>query len=115
MIEIDNSTPCPLPEDPFLRVHAEALEASGNFGQIVDDRWRLVFMTGELRRAWGSVDGGELAPVVLGAHYFSPEAAGIISRHRFGLRIPDLWRLIFRQIGGMVPRRQPGRARGATY
>jgi class 3 adenylate cyclase len=108
MIEIDSSTPCPLPEDPVLRVHAQALEDSGNFGCLVDDRWRLVFMTEEFRRAWGNRDGSELAPLILGVHFFSPEATAMIPRHRFGFRVPDLWRLMFGRMGGMVLADTPG-------
>jgi class 3 adenylate cyclase len=112
MIEIDSSTPCPLPEDPVLRVYAQVLESSGNFGYLVDDRWRVVFMTEDFRRAWASRDGGELAPIVIGAHFFSSEATTITSKHRFGFRVPDLWRLLFERLGGTVLADTPGGREG---
>lgn len=108
MIEIDPFTPCPLPEDPVLRMHAKALEATGNFGYIVDQHWRLVFMTEEFRLAWASRDGSALAPLVLGVHFFSPEATASQSDSLFGFRVPDLWRLFFEQVGGIVLADTPG-------
>jgi class 3 adenylate cyclase len=89
-------------------MHAEALDASGNFGYIVDEHWRLVFMTEEFRLAWASRDGAVLAPLILGAHFFSPEATANTMKHRFGFRVPDLWRLFFERVGGMVLADTPG-------
>lgn len=46
------STP-PLPEDPRLSSVAEAIEANGVIGELMDEKWRIVFITGELCRMMG--------------------------------------------------------------
>jgi class 3 adenylate cyclase len=108
MINIDSQTACPMPEDPLLRVHAEALESNGNFGYVVDANWRLVFMTKDLRVGWSSLDNGELAPLILGAHLFSRDSKAKFMEHRFGYRVPDLWRQYFEQLGGIMLSDTPG-------
>jgi class 3 adenylate cyclase len=47
-----DATP-PLPEDPRLRSIAEAIEANGAIGELMDDKWRIVFITSELCRMLG--------------------------------------------------------------
>ncbi len=43
----------PLPEDPRLRSIAEAIEANGAIGELMDQKWRIVFITSELCRMLG--------------------------------------------------------------
>jgi class 3 adenylate cyclase len=43
----------PLPEHPELRALAEAIEASGMSGEILDEHWRLVFISSESARVIG--------------------------------------------------------------
>ncbi len=62
---------CPLPDDPVLAELAAGLNENGHWGRVVDRSWRTVFMTDDLRLTFGAQL--ELAPVALGAHYFSPE------------------------------------------
>lgn len=43
----------PLPEDPDLRAIAEAIETHGAIGEVLDRKWRTVFITTELCRMMG--------------------------------------------------------------
>ena len=43
----------PLPEHPELRVLAAALESTKLAGEILDDHWRIVFISGEEARVIG--------------------------------------------------------------
>jgi class 3 adenylate cyclase len=47
-----NATP-PLPGDRRLRAIAEAIEANGAIGELMDHKWRIVFITSELCRMLG--------------------------------------------------------------
>jgi len=51
---------------------AAALRDAGQWGAIVDHRWRWVYSSDELLFTMGG--NVELAPEMLGAHYFGPEA-----------------------------------------
>jgi class 3 adenylate cyclase len=53
----------PLPEHPELREIAQAMEGAGASGDIVDARWRTVFISSELARLNG------IAPREVGRHY----------------------------------------------
>ena len=49
----------PLPEEPRLRALAEAIEAHGAIGELMDHKWRIVFISTELCRMLGiPADGG---------------------------------------------------------
>jgi class 3 adenylate cyclase len=50
---IDGPVDPPLPEQPELREFAEAMEGAGVSGDIVDARWRTVFISSELARLAG--------------------------------------------------------------
>jgi class 3 adenylate cyclase len=102
MAEVTSDMRCPLPEHPVLRAYAQALEDAGHFGWIVDHQWRLVFMSYDLRRAWGDRAGRELAPIAIGKHFFSTEATMLLKQQRFGMNTGDLWRELFRGIGGLA-------------
>ena len=43
----------PLPEEPRLRALAEAIEAHGALGELMDHKWRIVFISTELCRMLG--------------------------------------------------------------
>ena len=73
-----------LPEDPLLAEVAAAMNATGNWGQIVDDRWRLVYVTDELRLTFGGND--ELASFAIGEHFFGPAALRAAKDWRRGPR-----------------------------
>ena len=49
----DGSAGPPLPEHPELREFALAMESAGLSGDIVDARWRTVFISSELARLAG--------------------------------------------------------------
>src|SRR5947208_14699996 len=63
---------CPLPGDPTLAATAVALRDAGQWGEIYDRNWRIVYMTNELRTSAGL--GVELVSVPLGEHVFGREA-----------------------------------------
>jgi class 3 adenylate cyclase len=86
---MDAQDTCPLPEDPVLAEVAAALNENGHWGIVVDRSWRTVFMTDDLRLTFGAQL--ELAPVALGAHYFSPEALRVsLSWPAGGNRLEDI-------------------------
>ena len=63
---------CPLPGDPTLAATAVAMRDAGQWGEIYDRNWRIVYMTNELRTSAGL--GLELVSVPLGEHVFGREA-----------------------------------------
>src|SRR5438874_7142540 len=63
---------CPLPGDPTLAATAVAMRDAGQWGEIFDRNWRIVYMTDELRTSAGL--GLELVSVPLGEHVFGREA-----------------------------------------
>ena len=67
----DTARSHPLPDDPLLAGAARLLRDSGSWGWLVDDQWRIVFMTDELRRAVGRQ--GHLAPMPTGVVWGSTE------------------------------------------
>lgn len=95
----------PLPDDPALADAASALHDSGAWGQVVDHRWNLVYVTDELRLTFG---GGELAPFPIGHHYFSPESQLVSDRWRFGANSAVLRRPVFAGFGPFVLADTPG-------
>jgi len=49
---------------------ATALRDTGSWAGILDDRWRYVYVTDDLRLSYGGLL--ELAPVRIGEHYSDP-------------------------------------------
>jgi class 3 adenylate cyclase len=96
----------PLPDDSALAEVARALRDTGHWGWIVDDRWRLVYSTDEIRLTFGA--GIELAPYAIGAHLFGPEAVATSLQWRFGANNTELNRLLFSFLGGWVLADTPG-------
>ena len=94
----DAAAPYALPDDPALAEVAGALLAAGHWGLIVDDRWRLVYVTDELRLTFGANLG--LAPFAIGEHFFGEESARVGRGWRFGLNSTDLYRVFFAGLGG---------------
>lgn len=58
------------PEDPTLAAVARALQDAGHWAFVVDDRWRVVFVTDELRLVFGGTV--ELARFAIGEHLSHP-------------------------------------------
>jgi class 3 adenylate cyclase len=89
----------PLPENGPLADVAIALRDTGQWGWIVDDRWKLVYVTDELRRTFGA---GELAEHAVGKHFFGPEAAEASRTWRFGPNTDEDRRTLFSMCGNLV-------------
>jgi class 3 adenylate cyclase len=85
-----------LPSDPALADVARALRDAGHWGWIVDDQWRIVYATDELRLAFGA--GSALAPWARGAHMFGPESISAVQQWRIGSSM----RALFAFLGGWV-------------
>jgi class 3 adenylate cyclase len=96
----------PLPQDPALAEVARALRDTGHWGWIVDDRWRVVYATDELRLTFGA--GEELAHWAIGKHLFGPEAISASLRWRFGANTAELNRMTFAFLGGWILADAPG-------
>ena len=97
---------CPLPADPVLHAMAVAMRDAGQWGEIVDRDWRWTYMTDDLRLSYGGLL--ELADVVLGAHYFGPEAVAARLTWRTGQNTVDMARIAFAQMGDLVLADTPG-------
>lgn len=74
----DDPADPPLPEHPELREFARAMEAASVSGDIVDARWRTVFISSELARLAG------VAPQAVSRYY----GESMIRRHR---EHPETW------------------------
>lgn len=89
----------PLPEDPLLAEVASALRTTGHWAYVVDHRWRLVYVTDELRRTFGA---GELADFAIGHHLFGPAALAASRGYRLGSNTEELNRSLFAAFGGLA-------------
>lgn len=98
--------PYPLPEDPALADAARAIRDAGQWGWVVDDRWRLVWASEELRRSFGALV--ELASFPIGAHVFGPEWLRTSEGWRMGSNSVEINRLFFRGAGGLMLADTPG-------
>ena len=92
--------PCPLPDLPALAEAAAALRDTGHWGFVLDDRWRLVYMTDELRLSFGA--HLDLVAVPLGEHFFSPRSLAVAREWPFGPNTGELFRLMVRDFGGWL-------------
>ncbi|MGH2865302.1 MAG: adenylate/guanylate cyclase domain-containing protein [Solirubrobacteraceae bacterium] len=95
-----------LPEDPALADVAAAMQAAGHWGWVLDDRWRIVFVTDELRLTFGG--DLALADFPVGAHFFGPQVMAASRGWRFGMTTVELARLNFAALGGWVLADTPG-------
>ena len=59
-----------LPEDPALGAFAAALAATGHWGFVVDERWRLAWASDDLRLSFGAMVS--LAPFAIGEPVLGP-------------------------------------------
>jgi class 3 adenylate cyclase len=90
----------PLPEDSALADVARALRDTGHWAWIVDDHWRLVYVTDELRLTFGG--HVELAHFAIGKHFFGPESASASRGWRFGANTAELRRALFGALGPLM-------------
>jgi len=96
----------PIPEHPQLADAARAMVAAGHWGFLLDDQWRLVHVTDELRFTFGG--HVEFADFAIDSHFYGPESVLASRRFRFGLGAGDLYRIYFEQLGGLVLADTPG-------
>jgi class 3 adenylate cyclase len=67
--------PLPLPDDPTLATFATVLNELGHSAHVLDARWRVVFITDEVRRTIGDVGGSTISR--LGEHMFGPSEVAV--------------------------------------
>ena len=103
----DDQGSYPLPEHPLLADVARALQDAGHWGWVVDDQWRILFATDQIRFTFSGNQG--LAHFAIGEHFFGPESthasarsgdSGRPRRHSSETRSPGL--------GGYVLADTPG-------
>jgi len=92
--------------DPLLTEVARAMRVAGHWGFLVDDRWRLVYVTEELRFTFGG--HVELAEFAIGEGFFGPESKVASRTWRFGVNTDDLFRSFLEQVGGLMLADTPG-------
>jgi class 3 adenylate cyclase len=105
-MRVEVNEPCPRPEDPILAEVAAVMTDTGDWGWVVDQGWRLVYMTDQQRLSHAA--GQELAPLVIGEHLFGPAVLRVCTEWRFGAKRPELWRNLLSAFGGLVLADTPG-------
>lgn len=108
-VEPTRTEPYALPADPSLAAVASAMETTGQWAWVVDDRWHLVYATTAVRTTYGGISG-HLADFDLGRHFFGSEQLARSATWRFGANSPERMALIFRHLGAMVLADTPGGA-----
>lgn len=99
---------CPLPTDQLLADMAAAMEQSGHAAWILDPEWNFAYVTDDARAIWTDKAGGLLGSCPIGHHVFSTEALRVGRGWRFGLTTTELWRGLFRSLGGIALTDTPG-------
>jgi class 3 adenylate cyclase len=102
----DGQESYPLPADPSLAAVAAGMNATGNWGYVVDDRWRVVYVTDEMRLTFGGNE--DLASFPIGEYFFGPVAMRAAQGWRFGTTSTDLYRVVLAGLGGFVLADTPG-------
>ena len=92
--------PCPLPDDPVLADVASALNEAGAWGFVVDDRWRMVYMTDDIRLSNGGLS--ERVPVPLGAFWFGEETIDTMLQWSGRVFAVEAWRTSLGHVGPML-------------
>jgi len=105
-VELTGQEPCPLPDDPTLAEMAVALRDAGHWAEIVDRRWRLVYMTDDERLAHGFMV--ESVQLPLGLHYFGAEAVRTRQQWHSGPIQLDVARSVLAQLSAWVLADTPG-------
>ncbi len=91
--------PLPLPDDPTLATFATVLNELGHWSNVLDARWRLVFVTDELRLTIGDQGGSTIAR--LGEHWFGPNEVAVRKAFFFDDWLEQI-RENFRRLGPFV-------------
>jgi class 3 adenylate cyclase len=96
----------PFPADPALREVAQAMEHTGSWSFVVDDSWRIVYVTEATRWTYGGhVERAEFA---IGCHFFGPEMLAASTAWRFGPNTPERVGLVLEAVGRWVIEDAPG-------
>ena len=91
----------PLPSDPDLAAWAVLLNDAGYWAYILDDEWRVAFVTDELRLSHG--DTGATTCVPTGRHWYSTEMAQFRASVASGsIPVDETQRENFRDLGRYV-------------
>ena len=102
---VDDET-CPLPEHPVLAAMARALNEGGYWAEIVDPRWRCLYITDDARRIYGG--RVELAPFPIGAHILGPERVSTAIAWRGGQFSLEICRQVVTGYGPWILADTPG-------
>src|SRR5258708_15833075 len=82
------------------------MEHTGSWSLVVDDSWRIVYVTEATRWTYGGhVERAEFA---IGCHFFGPEMLAASSAWRFGPNTPERVGLVLEAVGGWVIADAPG-------
>lgn len=98
--------PYPLPDDPALADAARTIRDTGHWGWVVDDRWRMLWASDELRLSFGALV--EFASFPIGSHIFGPDWIRESEGWRMGSNTIAINRLFFRGAGGLMLTDTPG-------
>ena len=98
--------PYALPEDPALADAARAIRDTGHWAWIVDDRWRIVWASDDIRLSFGALV--ERASFPIGALFFGPEWLQASEGWPMGANSVELNRRGFRVSGGLMLADTPG-------
>lgn len=103
------NAPYTLPEDPVLRAAAAAMEETGQWAWVVDDRWRVAYTTNAVRFTYAG-GTGRLAEFAIGELFFGPASLKLSAGWRFGPNSPERMAHILEHLGGWVAHDLPGGA-----
>ena len=88
----------PLPDDPNLARWASAMNDSGQWAQLYDSGWRLVWASDEFRLTYG--DTGAVTFLPIGFHLFNAEMTRLrVSVTRGLFVLPEVRRARFLELG----------------
>jgi class 3 adenylate cyclase len=82
------------------------MEGTGSWSFVVDDSWRIVYVTEATRWTYGG--NVERAGFAIGCHFFGPEMLAASRTWRFGPNTPERVGLVLEAVGGWVVEDAPG-------
>jgi|SRR5947209_10322024 len=98
-----------LPEDRTLAAVAAAMEYTGQWAWVLDNRWRIVHATEALRVTYGG-GAGELARFAIGHPFFGAENMEASRSWRYGPNTTEWMAAILENLGGWLLADTPGGA-----
>jgi class 3 adenylate cyclase len=106
LVRVAADEPCPLPENPVLAAWAATLNEVGQWAEIVDHRWRCVYLTDDARRIYGG--RVEMVPFTLGAFTYGPERLEEAMAWRGGQFPLEIFRRALLKVGPWMLADAPG-------